>query len=182
MNFQGKLSNFQSTLERKACFWQIRRLISHAKGKRNYINASSTSVSAVEKTVRAEKWAEKKSGAEGIWGGKGWDEPSRLSDGVFPYLTSALDDAAAVGDVCGKFKTYKTYKQTNFFPRRSVMPPSSSVSRITRCQMPIIFTRRWQLRRAALVERPGPEGEEAVYIGCQGTKKYTYFNFVETRA
>lgn len=47
---------------------------------------------------------------------------SRLSDGVFPYLTSALDeenDAAAVGDVCGKFKTYKTYKQTNFFPRRS---------------------------------------------------------------
>ncbi|CAL1687053.1 unnamed protein product [Lasius platythorax] len=130
----------------------------------------------------------KRSGAEEIWGGKGMDGPcSRLSDGVFPYLTSALDeenDAAAVGDVCGKFKTYKTYKQTNFFPRRSyrVMPPSSSVSRITRCQMPIIFTRRWQLRRAALVERPGTKGETAVHIGCQGTKKYTYFNFIETRA
>lgn len=24
-----------------------------------------------------------------------------------------------LGDACGKFKTYKTYKQTNFFPRRS---------------------------------------------------------------
>lgn len=45
------------------------------------------------------------------------EDPSRLSDGVFPYLTSALneeDDAAAVGDACGKFKTYKTYKQTSF--------------------------------------------------------------------
>lgn len=112
----------------------------------------------------------------------------RLSDGVFPYLTSALDEENdEVGDACGKFKTYKTYKQTNFFPRRSsrVMPPSSSVSRITRCQMPIIFTRRWQLRHAALVKRPGPKGKTAVmavYIGCQGTSKYAYFNFVGTGA
>lgn len=61
--FSRQALEFQSTLERKTCFWQIRRLISHAK--RNYINASSTSVSAVEKTVRAEKWGEKKAEQKG---------------------------------------------------------------------------------------------------------------------
>lgn len=181
MSFRGNLSNFQSTLERKTGFRQIRRLISHAKCKRNYINASSTSVSAVEKTVRAEK-CRKKSGAQKRSGEErdGWALPSfrrRL-----PVSNIGIGRrrrrGRGLGDACGKFKTYKTYKQTNFFPRRSYRH-AAIVSRITRCQMPIIFTRRWQLRHAALAERPGPEGGEAVYIGCQGTKKCMYFIFVE---
>lgn len=63
------------------------------------------------------KKAEQK-GSDGEERGMGMG-PAVFQTGVLPYLTSALDDAAAVGDVCGKFKTYKTYKQTNFFPRRS---------------------------------------------------------------
>lgn len=122
VSFRNKLSNFQSTLERKTSFRQIRRLISHAKRKRNYINASSTSVSAVEKTVRAEK-CRKKSGAQKRSGEErdGWALPSfrrRL-----PVSNIGIGRrrrrGRGLGDACGKFKTYKTYKQTNFFPRRS---------------------------------------------------------------
>lgn len=45
------------------------RLISRTERKRNYVNASSTSVSAVEKTVRTEKWRKKRNCTRKIRGG-----------------------------------------------------------------------------------------------------------------
>lgn len=80
------------------------------------------------------------------------------------YLRSALDDV-------GANSRRKTYKQKDSFREEAT---GGLVSRITLCQMPIIFTRRWQLspeaegkvsasrQRAASIS---PKGETALTRG-----------------
>ncbi|EGI59656.1 hypothetical protein G5I_12159 [Acromyrmex echinatior] len=75
-------------------------------------------------------------------------------------MLSEEDDAAAGLDAeepAVNPRPIKRTKQTYFFLRRSYRA-AMSVSRITRCQMPIIFTRRWQLRCAALGRAPKKKG------------------------
>jgi len=149
---------------KKAGFGRDSRAYQKAQADRVNGSLTPASTSSVKRKHRARKnrhgdTAKKEAGREEPKGRPG------PSDGVIPYLPSMLDRAGrggAADDATGKFKTHKTYKQ-NFFPRRSyrAVPPSPSVSRITRCQMPIIFTRRWQLKRAAH-GRPRGEGRLAV--------------------
>ncbi|KYN28281.1 hypothetical protein ALC57_02342 [Trachymyrmex cornetzi] len=69
------------------------------------------------------------------------------------------DAAAGLGaeEPAVNSRPIKRTKQTYFFLRRSYRA-TMNVSRITRCQMPIIFTRRWQLRCAALGRAPKKKG------------------------
>lgn len=106
------------------------------------MNASST-LASERRTVRAENWGRKKRGAE--------DEKDRPSDGVFSRIchrrwtkkttTTTRRGAAAVNS--------RPIKRTDKLLSEKLPSSRHSVSRITRCQMPIIFTRRWQLRHAA---------------------------------
>lgn len=107
----------------------------------------------------------------------------RLSGGVFRRIChqrwakkTTRPQVFGAEEACGKFKTYKTYKQTNFFPRRRsyrAAITAMSVSRITRCQMPIIFTRRWQLRCAALGR--APRDEEGAISAAEGRRSILQF-------
>jgi len=108
--------NFRSELE----FLERRVgscLISQMRRKRNYVNVSSTSVRAVEKTVCAEKWRKKKQSERSQGVRKLGPPPPPIFQTVSPVV-SAIDvgrrrrrgRGSRRRRVCGKSKTYKTYK------------------------------------------------------------------------
>lgn len=71
------------------------------------------------------------------------DGPSRLSDGVFPYLTSALDeedDAAAVSatPAVNSRPIKRTNRQTSFQEEATVIPPSYRGSLAAKCQLSLL--------------------------------------------
>jgi len=84
----------------------------------------------------------------------------RFLQSYLPSMLGEEDDVAAglgAEESAVNPRPIKRTKQTYFFLRRSYRA-AMSVSRITRCQMPIIFTRRWQLRCAALGRAPKKKG------------------------